>query len=329
MGLPYLMFFIVALGVGAGFQLLTSMLFPDTSRIRRRMAAEFKDKGEVPRSALFKNLDRLSVDPTTGGISDLGMAEMPGSLVPVEKGFWARLRTTLEQADLSWSVAYLFAVLLGSAVALGAAGTYVKGPVLGVLGAAAGAAWPLVYIHWRRNRRQEKFLIQLPAAFDLMARVMRAGHSVSQALQAVVDTMDQPVAGEFAQCQKQQNLGLRAEITFQDLARRTGIVEMRIFVMALLIQRQVGGNLSEVLERLAMLIRSRLRLKGQVQTLTAEGRLQGLTLLVLPFVMFGVMLTINAEYALVLFEQIPLLIAMGISMLIGMLWIRRIVNFEV
>jgi tight adherence protein B len=98
--------------------------------------------------------------------------------------------------------------------------------------------------------------------------------------------------------------------------------------MALLIQRQVGGNLSEVLERLAMLIRSRLRLRNQVRSLTAEGRLQGLTLLVLPFLLFGTMMVVNRTYTQVLFEHVPLLIATGVSMLVGALWIRKIVNFE-
>lgn len=329
MGLPLLMFFVVALGVGAGFHLLTSMLFPDSSLIRRRMADEFKKgKGDVPRSALFKNLDRLSVDPRTGGISDLGMAEMPGT-VTAEPTLRDRLRVLLEQADVGWSITHLVVLTVGLAGALAGTGTFLKGPILGAVLGAAGAAAPLAIVCWKRGARQLKFLTQLPAAFDLMARVIRAGHSVPQALQAVVESMDQPIAGEFALCQKQQNLGLRAEITFQDLAKRTGIVEMRIFVMALLIQRQVGGNLSEVLERLAMLIRARLRLKSQVKTLTAEGRLQGLTLLVLPFVMFGAMMVINPDYALVLFEQAGLLIAMGVSMLLGTLWIRRIVNFEV
>ncbi len=103
---------------------------------------------------------------------------------------------------------------------------------------------------------------------------------------------------------------------------------MRIFVMALLIQRQVGGNLSDVLERLAMLVRARLRLRDQVRTLTAEGRLQGLTLLVLPFLMFGALFLVNRTYALSLFEHVPLLVATGVAMLIGVLWIRKIVNFE-
>jgi tight adherence protein B len=162
-----------------------------------------------------------------------------------------------------------------------------------------------------------------------MARVIRAGQSVPQALQAVADAFEDPLAGEFANCLKQQNLGLRPEVAFQELAQRTGILEMRIFTMAMLIQRQTGGNLSEVLERLGALVRDRLRLKKRVRSLTAEGRLQATTLLVLPGLMFGVMWLINRSYAAILLEHPGLIAATLVSMALGAVWIRKIINFEV
>ncbi len=161
-----------------------------------------------------------------------------------------------------------------------------------------------------------------------MARVLRAGSSLPQALQAVGDAFEDPLAGEFAQCQKQLDLGLRPEETYQEMAERCGIVEMRIFVMAMAIQRQTGGNMSEILERLANLVRSRLRLRQQVRSLTAEGRMQGWVLLVLPFFVFAVMMVVNREYAEILLTQTSLLAATGAAMLLGTLWIRRIVNFD-
>jgi tight adherence protein B len=268
------------------------------------------------------------VDQLTGGLSDLGLAEMPGAAVPAAVARRG-LQGLLDRAGVRLSVRGLLVVMAALGLPLGVAGFWLSGLPLGVPATLAGAALPLLYLRARHKARREKLLKQLPAGFDLMARVLRAGHSVPQALQAVVGAVDQPLAGEFAHCERQQSLGLRPELTFQDLAQRTGIVEVRIFVMAMLIQRQVGGNLSEVLERLAMLIRARLRLRGQVRTLTAEGRLQGLTLMVLPFLMFGAMMFINRSYALVLFQHVPLLIGMGVSMLVGALWIRKIVNFEV
>jgi tight adherence protein B len=323
------MFCTVTLGFLAGFQLLSGLFLRDATVVRRRITDEFrKDGGDAPRSPLFKNLDRLSVDPLSGGMSDLGLAEIQAPAAAEGVGWQPQLQTMLEQADLKIRVYDLLAGMAGLALALGAVGLWLHGPLLGLgLAAVAGAA-PLALVQWKRNARREAFLAQLPGAFDLTARVLRSGHSVPQALQAVVEASEDPVAGEFAQSLKQQNLGLRPEISFQEMARRTGVVEMRIFVMALLIQRQVGGNLAEVLERLAMLIRSRLRLRNHVRTLTAEGRLQGLTLLVLPFAMFAAMMAVNRNYAEVLFEHVPLLLATGASMLAGALWIRKIVNFE-
>jgi tight adherence protein B len=328
--LPLLMFLTVTAGAGTGFYLLSYLLFPDASRIRRRMSEEFQsDKRNKIQSPLFKNLDRLSLDIPSGGMSDLGMVEMAGNHAPRRLDFTARLREKLDQAGLDWTVhrLYLLMGILGGTLC--GLGVVVEGPTLAVLGLAAGVALPTWYVHNRAKARKDKLLHQLPDAFDLMASILRSGSSVPQALQAVAESMDPPVSGELTRCQKQLNLGLQAEITFQDMAQRSGIVEMRIFVMALLIQRQVGGNLSMVLERLAVLIRARLKLKKQVHTLTAEGRLQAMTLLVLPFVMFGAMMVINPEYAMTLFKQVPLLIATGVMMLVGALWIRRIVQFDV
>jgi tight adherence protein B len=314
--LPLVIFLTVTLGVIAGYHLLTRLLFPPKSLVRRRLAEEFRKTGpEAPRTPLFKRLDQLSVDEFTGGMSDLGLAELAPPPTRYDWGLSTRLQEMLEQADLDWSVWQVLLLGVGLAVCLGGLGWWQAGPWAGVPLAVLGPAAPLAWVHWRRKRRQERFLVQLPAAFDLMARVLRAGHSVPQALQAVVDSCEEPLAASFAHCLKQQNLGQRPEISFQDLARRMGIVEMRIFVMAMLIQRQVGGNLSDVLERLAMLIRARLKLREQVRTLTAEGRMQGLTLLVLPFVMFAALLVLNRSYAQ--------------TLLVGVVWIRKIVNFEV
>jgi tight adherence protein B len=201
--------------------------------------------------------------------------------------------------------------------------------ISGGAGVVVGGLAPLAFVRHCRTARRNRFLLQLPTAFELMARVLRAGHSVPQAFQAVADTFEDPIAGEFSYCQEQQNLGLLPEITFRDLARRTGVLEMKIFVMAMIIQRQTGGNLSEVLERLALTIRDRVRLRGHIRTLTAEGRLQAAVLLVLPLVMFFVMRMVNRAYTDVLLQHTSLLAAMGAAMIIGGWWIRKIVNFDI
>jgi tight adherence protein B len=208
----------------------------------------------------------------------------------------------------------------------------VVGAWLGYIGALAGliagAAAPWLILFWRAASRQEAFLRQLPNAFELMARVIRAGQSVPQALQAVADAFEDPLAGEFAFCQHQQNFGLRPDVAFREMAQRSGILELRIFVMAMAIQRQCGGNLAEALERLATLLRARFRMRQQIRTLTAEGRLQGLTLVVLPLVVFGVLFFINRRYADLLLARPGLIVATLGCMAVGNLWIRKIVRFE-
>src|SRR5207245_8851808 len=158
-----------------------------------------------------------------------------------------------------------------------------------LLGLAVGllaAAICFLFVLMKRNARLQKIMSQLPDAFDLMARIIRAGQTMSQGLQAVADEFDQPIAGEFAYCYEQQNLGLSPEVALRDLAQRTGLLEIKIFVLALLVQQQSGGNLAEMLDKLAGIIRERFKLRGKIRALTAEGRLQAGVLLALPPLLF-------------------------------------------
>jgi tight adherence protein B len=318
-------FVTVTLGVAAGWYALTGLFSQDSTLVRKRVEDEFK-KGAEPaaRSPLFKSLDLIDLGAAPSGFSELDESPAP----PAPKGLVTRLQTLIEQADLNLKVRQLLGLAAALGLALGVAGTVFRGLLLGVPAAAAGTAAPVLYVLRRRKARREEFLNKLPAAFDLMSRVLRSGQSVPQALQAVGDSFEGPIAQEFLSCQKQQNLGLRPEVAFREMAERTGILEMRIFVMAMHIHRQVGGNLSEVLERLASLIRTRLKLRKQVRALTAEGRLQGLTLVALPVLMFGVMMAINRSYAEVLLEHPTLIGGTGLMMGLGLLWIRKIVNFD-
>jgi tight adherence protein B len=326
----YLFIFVtVTGGMMSGLQLLVPLVFPDEERLRRRIQDEFRESPNlpVPTSSVFLNIDQLSLDRAMGQISDREIEEIT-SATRVKTGWLSGLRRLLLQAEVNWTVQHFLFLSAVAALVLAAPGTYFMGPVAGVPVALAGAAVPYWFMQRRRSARREKLIAQLPGAFELMARVLRGGNSVPQALQAVADAFENPVAGEFARCLQQQNLGLRPEVVFQEMAQRTDILEIRIFVMALMIQRQAGGKLSEVLERLGTLIRARIKLRRQVQALTAEGRLQGRTLVVLPFIVFAAMLFINRPYALALLEHVTLLVATGIAMLVGVLWIRRIVNFD-
>jgi tight adherence protein B len=162
-----------------------------------------------------------------------------------------------------------------------------------------------------------------------MARVIRAGQTMSQALQAVADEFDQPIGGEFGFCYEQQNLGLSPELALRDLARRTGLLEMKIFVLALLIQQQTGGNLTEMLDKLAGVVRERFRMRGKIRALTAEGRMQAVVLLVLPFALLFIMMMMNDVYARAVVQYPNMILAILVSEAIGAVWIRKIVNFDI
>ncbi|HEV3116301.1 MAG TPA: type II secretion system F family protein [Gemmataceae bacterium] len=322
MGLALLIFLSVTLGLTAGLHLLSDLLFPEATRVRRRVAQEFgTDKDHAAISPLFKNLDELSLS-----LAKDEPEETTGSTTPDRRSSW---KIALEQADIKLSVRHLCIIALCLGSVLGAAGVWLAGPTVGVPLAAGGLALPFMMVSWKRRLRRDKFMNQLPGAFDLMSRIIRAGQSIPESLRAVADAFPDPIATEFSRCQNQLNLGLSPEVSFREMAQRSGILEMQIFVMALLIQRQAGGSLSEVLTRLAGLIRARLRLRKQIRTLTAEGRLQGWTLAVLPFVVFAALMVINRQYAITLLDHSRLLAATVAAIICGMLWIRKIVNVEV
>jgi len=307
------------------FVFLPRFLQQDSAKIHRRIVLEFgTERPGGAANALYKDLDSLSlVDATEDEALSAGRIGNPS-----HDGLWKRLQDFLQPAQISLTVSHFLALTLAVGLALGAIGTLFGGWLAGLPAWGAGTLAPFLFLYVKRQARQEKFLKQLPNAFELMARVLRAGQSVPQALQAVAEAFEEPLAGEFASCQHKQNLGLRPEVAFREMAQRTRIMELRIFVMAMTIQRQTGGNLSEVLDRLAALVRARLRLRQQISTFTAEGRLQGLTLVILPVVVFVAMLFLNRQYAQVLLDHGMLLLATVACMAVGLLWIRRIVRFD-
>ena len=197
-----------------------------------------------------------------------------------------------------------------------------------LIGGVVGALAPIWFVKRQRDKRVEKLRGQLPDAFELMARVIRAGQTLGQSLMAVADEFPQPIAMEFAFCHEQQNLGLPPEVTFRDLARRNGVIELKIFVLAVLVQQQTGGNLADLLTKLATVVRERYIIRGTIRSLTAEGRLQGWVLAGLPPLMFLMLLVMNPVYAQAHFKHPNLLFGTFGFEALGILWIRKVVNFE-
>jgi tight adherence protein B len=315
--LSFLTFIAVVTAFAGVYSIVSDVYLRDRSRVSQRVDEEFRKRvrARAQSSMLFKDLRALSADLAGGEQGRPSLRQ--------------RFEAMVEQSGLDLTPSRLLTVAVGTSLGLGLLGGLVRQNILAAaVGAILGAAVPIWYVHMKRNARLEKLLSQLPDAFDLMSRVIRAGQTMSQALQAVADEFSAPVADEFAFCYEQQNLGLPPDTALRELARRTGLVELKIFVLAMLVQQQTGGNLAELLDKLSHVIRERYKMRGKIRALTAEGRVQAMVLLGLPPFVFLLMLVMNRSYAGVLLEHPGILWTTLISEGIGGLWIRKIVNFD-
>jgi tight adherence protein B len=204
--------------------------------------------------------------------------------------------------------------------------------MLGPVMAAFLALLPLFWLLFRRKRRLKKFAAQLPEALELIARALRAGHSLASGFGLVANEMSDPIGGEFSRTFEEQNLGKPLEEALSDLTKRVPNLDLKFFVTAIVLQRQTGGDLAEILDKIGNLIRERFKIWGQVQALTGEGRLSGIVLLALPPALFIVVYKMNPDYLMLLFTD-PLgkkmLVGGIVTQLFGALMIRKIVNIRV
>jgi len=191
---------------------------------------------------------------------------------------------------------------------------------------------PFTWLLHKRWRRLKKFSSQLPDALELVGRALRAGHSLAAGMHVVAEEMPLPIADEFNRVYEEQNLGIPVEDSLKNMCERVPNLDLRFFVTSVIVQRQTGGDLAEILDKIGYVIRERFRILGQVKALTAEGRLSGVVLIALPFVLFLIMLHIKYDYVERLWTH-PLgvkmaMVALGMQLL-GALVIRKIVNIKV
>lgn len=286
-------------------------------RVRKRLEEEFhtRQKELARKSVAQENLHLATAEGMVALQTQKSWRERLANLI-TEAGIAMRPDQMLVACGCAGIIGFLPCIFLWEQWALGA-----------LVGLAASPL-PLAYVVMLRRRRLEKLLSQLPSAFDLMARTMRAGQTIAQSFQTVADEGPRPISEEFGFCYEQQNLGLSPEAAMHELSRRTGLLELKIFVMAVMIHRQTGGNLSELLDKLGRVIRERAKIRGTVKALTAEGLLQAYVLIGLPPAILAVMWFVNRPYAQVMFDEYYLLVGMIVSMTIGWLWMRRIVHFD-
>jgi tight adherence protein B len=191
---------------------------------------------------------------------------------------------------------------------------------------------PWVWLWNKRRSRLKSFATQLPDALELVARALRAGHSLAAGMHVVAEEMPSPIANEFGRVYEEQNLGIPIEDSMNSMCGRVPNLDLRFFVTSVAIQRQTGGDLAEILDKIGYVVRERYRILGQVKALTAEGRLSGIVLIALPFALFVFMLHIKPEYVATLWTH-PLGIKMSVTALImqilGAIVIKKIVDIKV
>jgi tight adherence protein B len=244
-----------------------------------------------------------------------------------------KLRTLLYQANVKWTAGGLLLISLASLV-IPAYLLYLRTraiPFALLIGLLFGLV-PFAYVLHKRRQRFYKFEQELPEALDLMVSALRAGHSLVASLGLVAKESQDPIGGEFRICCEEQNYGLELRIAMSNLVARVPLQDMRIVSTAILIQKESGGNLAEVLDKAAYVIRERFRLKRQVLTHTAQGRLTGWILSFLPIVLGIGLYILNPDTMSLLWKRelgIKLLYAAAIMTIIGALIISKIVNMEV
>jgi len=262
------------------------------------------------------------------------MSEIPWvnrTLVSMQSAL--HLKQMLDQADLHITPSRLlmFSFMAGMLGALAASVLTVFIPLM-ILAGLVCASLPLLHVWYKRKKRFDAFLEHLPDALDLMCRALSAGHAFSESLHMVSDEMPEPIATEFRKTYEEQNLGLSLKLALENLTARMPLLDLKMCVTAILIQRETGGNLSEILEKVAYTIRERFRILGDLKTLTTSSRLSAWLLCGLPIFVALMVTVMNPEYMSVLWKDPRghYLIAIALFMQItGMLIVRKILKIKI
>jgi tight adherence protein B len=247
--------------------------------------------------------------------------------------FAKRLKVLLVHADSNLSVGAACLLGVGAGMICGTVTyAFLRGVLLACAAGLAGSAVPYGSLRFRRSRRVKAFNTALPDAIDLMARALRAGHAMGSAIEMVADQAPEPLAFEFMQVYQQQRLGLQFRDALLKMGGRVPSRDLQFLITAILVQKETGGDLTEILDRAAQVIRERIRIEGEVRTRTAQGRLTGWILSLLPVVLLVLINIVSPGYSTLLFQDPvgqKLLYAGATLIFVGALIIRKIVDVQV
>ncbi len=314
--------FLLAVGLVVGLYVGASRL-PETL-LRQRLQRRIDQVG-----ATAHEPDEAS--PLVKGRIEGPLPAVDRLLGATERGF--ALGRWIEQSGAKVSLSSIALMAMTSAVGVGlVAGMAVRHPMATLVGGLAGTSVPFLVLHVKRAKRFRRFEEQFPEALDLIARALKAGHAFATGLKMVADELDDPVGPEFRKTFDEQNFGLPIKDALANLTERVPLIDVRFFATAVMIQRDTGGNLSEILENLAHVVRERFKILRQVRVYTAHGRLTGYVLLALPATLAVALSFINPEHMNLLFrERMGQMLLLGaiVMQVIGYLWIKQVVKIEV
>lgn len=317
--LAIMAFLAVALFAQSLFMMWNTYRGPEAKKIAQRVRALSTSRDNSPHTAVLK--ERL--------LSEVPAIERLLFGVPSIQ----RLDRLLFQSGLEWTMAKLLScsLLFGVAVYI-LLGFIAVLPLLQLALALTAVFLPFAYVQWRRSKRLRRMEQQLPDALDLIGRAMRAGHALPSGLQMVGQEMVDPIAKEFRITHDEINFGISMQQALANLAERVPSTDVRYFVTAVLVQREAGGNLTEVLDSLSMLIRSRLKFHAKIKVLTTEGRMSAWVLGLLPFALAGVLSLANHGFISVLWTDSAGIkitnILLGM-MAVGAIWLYKLIQIRV
>lgn len=278
---------------------------------------------------------QAGADPTVPATASLmrdGMSSFSQSM----SDFFGRvgnLPLLLEQADSPVKADMFFAMTggLGCVGLVGAIIIHSPPPLYPVAFIMMGSL-PLMWILWRRSRRFSAFGKQLPDAMELIARALRSGHSLSSGLHVVIEEMPAPISTEFGMAYEQQNLGHPIDVALKSMLKRVPNMDLKFFVTAVIIQKQAGGDLAEILDKIGHIIRERFKILGAVQALTGEGRISGIVLMAMPIAIFVAVYYLNPDYMMILFRDPMGKKMLGVAIflqILGAIVIKKIIAIKV
>lgn len=315
-----LIFLAVVLLIEGVFFLWRSYMAPETKRIQHRLRALSAASTSTEEISIVKN--RL--------LSEVPIMQRLLLTVPRIQ----HLDKLLVQSGLSMNVATLVGLMLLAGLAAFIVVVFLlhAAALFGIVLGLVCASLPAIYLLRARHKRLNMVDQHLPDALDLISRAMRAGHAFSSALKMVGDEMPEPLAGEFRTTFEEINFGIKVPDALANLAARVPSMDIRYFVVSVLIQRETGGNLTEILDNISNLIRARLRLLGTIRVLSAEGRLSAWILTVLPFAVALMIHLINPTFMRLLWEDpagLKVAITGMVMIVVGIFWMWRLIKIRI